>query len=356
MKNSKLIGLGFSDLYLLQTPQECCYKQRSDSMQLLSFEDSLLSELRAFYEHLVSIFLGCDQGNSSQPNSVAVVWPVNTGPQASLGGMGASLRLRATHLKAANGQSIFYVRRYIQSVSTLEQLGVPNAIVTRLLSENLKQGLVMIGGKAGSGKTTLACSLITERLKHWGGVCVTAENPIELEISGRHGKGMCFAHEVDSDGAMATAVINFLRTSPNIIFLGEIRDAFVAKEAVLAALSGHLVITTFHGHSIVGALSRFAGFIGDNNLLADALSVIAFLELSQEKDQRSLFNLKRDDAGVKAPILASKKLTIDLLSLLGEEGAPLASMVRGGNFSMLSSEVSRQRNWMIQHKPSNFSG
>lgn len=357
MKNSKLIGLGFSDLYLLEAPHECCYKQRSDSMQLLPFEASLLAELKVFYNHLLNLFSEHIRESSERPNSVAVVRPCDVDAKTSQSDGGAVLRLRATHLKAANGQSIFYVRRYIQSVTTLEQLGVPNAIVTRLLSENLKQGLVMIGGKAGSGKTTLACSLITQRLKQWGGVCVTAENPIELEISGRHGKGMCFAHEVDSDAAMATAVINFLRTSPNIIFLGEIRDAFVAKEAVLAALSGHLVITTFHGHSIVGALSRFAGFIGDNNLLADALSAIAFLELSQEKDQRSLFNIKREPSvgsdGLSLSNLVSKKLTIDLLSLLGPEGAPLASMVRGGNFSMLSSEVSRQRNWMLQQKHSN---
>ena len=195
------------------------------------------------------------------------------------------------------------------------------------------------------------------RLTALGGVCVTAENPVELQIAGRHGDGMCFAHEVGSDQEMANAVINFLRTSPNIIFLGEIRDAFVAKEAVLAALSGHLVITTFHGPSLVGALARFAGFIGDNNLLADALSAVAYLELCETKDQTELFALKsasvlKEERGQGSPasIRNSKKLTIDFLWFLGPEGTALASFVRSGNFSMLSSEISRQRNHMLQSR------
>lgn len=350
MTTSQLTSLGFSDLYLLEAPENCCYKERSDSMQLMPFEPSMFGELKAFYAYLKNTIQAQNEERSGKPNSVAVVWPIAADGKAGSNDMQVLLRLRATHLKAANGQSIFYVRRFMQGVASLDKLGVPKAIATRLLSQNLKQGLVMLCGKAGSGKTTLANSVIIERLKQWGGVCVTAENPIELEISGRHGKGMCFAHEVDNDVGMANAVINFLRTSPNIIFLGEIRDAFVAKEAVLAALSGHLVITTFHGHSIVGALSRFAGFIGDNNLLADALSVVAFLELSQEKDQKTLFDLQRKPESPISHSIVSKKLTIDLLSLVGDEGAPLASMVRGGNFSMLSSEVARQRNWMIQQK------
>jgi len=214
----------------------------------------------------------------------------------------------------------------------------------------LTQGLVILAGKAGSGKTTLANSVICSRLEQWGGVCVTAENPVELEISGRHGAGLCFAHEVGGDDEMATAVINFMRTSSNIIFLGEIRDAAVAREAVLAALSGQLVITTFHGPSIVGALSRFAGFIGDNNLLADALSAVAFLELCENKDQKTLFNLKHQarDGGVERP--DGKKLMIDLLWFLGAEGVALSSMIRSGNFAMLSSELTRQRNLMIQSR------
>lgn len=337
-----LIGLGFSDIYLVENPSECCFKERSESLTLLEFDPAFYGELRSFYQYLL------DKRSDEHQGSMSMVWPVAY-PEKKI----EQMRLRVTNLVGANGDTVFYIRRYRQGVATLQQLGVPKPVIDRLLSKQLTQGLVVLAGKAGSGKTTLANSVICSRLEQCGGVCVTAENPVELEISGRHGAGLCFAHEVGSDEEMATAVINFMRTSSNIIFLGEIRDAAVAREAVLAALSGQLVITTFHGPSIVGALSRFAGFIGDNNLLADALSAIAFLELCENKDQTTLFNLKNQfrrtaEDGLIRP--DGKKLTIDLLWFLGEEGTALSSMIRSGNFPMLSSELTRQRNHMIQSR------
>lgn len=337
-----LLGLGFSDIYLVENPSECCFKERSESLTLLEFDNALHGELRSFYQYLLG--KSCEE----REGSISMLWPI-----AHPGSRIEQMRLRVTNLVGSSGQIVFYIRRYRQGVASLPHLGVPKPIIDRLLSNQLNQGLVILAGKAGSGKTTLANSLICSRLERWGGVCVTAENPVELEISGRHGAGLCFAHEVGGDDEMATAVINFMRTSSNIIFLGEIRDAAVAREAVLAALSGQLVVTTFHGPSIVGALSRFAGFIGDNNLLADALSTVAFLELCENKDQKELFNLKHQSRPVTENGIAcrdGKKLMIDLLWFLGAEGAALSSMIRSGNFAMLSSELTRQRNLMIQSR------
>jgi len=323
-----LLDLVFSDIYLLENPGDCRYKESSDSLRLREFEVPLHEELSSLYRYLG------EQCDACSPGSMTVLWPAVTQ---------SAMRLRVTNLVGSNDQTVFYIRRYRQGVATLADLGVPKPVIERLLSPTLTQGLCMLGGKAGSGKTTLANSMIVARLTTLGGVCVTAENPVELQIAGRHGDGMCFSHEVGSDQEMANAVINFLRTSPNIIFLGEIRDAFV--------------ITTFHGHSLVGALARFAGFIGDNNLLADALSAVAYLELCETKDQTELFSLKSASplsdgrgSGSPASIRKSKKLTIDFLWFLGPEGTALASVVRSGNFSMLSSEISRQRNHMLQSR------
>lgn len=351
-----LYDLEFSDVYLLENPTDCCYKVRSDSLDLLPFDDRFHAELADFYRHLSVL------SNPSLQASMKVLWPQNVDQSQS------QMRLRVTNLVDAIGRTIFYIRRYRQGVDELSRLGVPKPMIDKLLSKELTQGLLMLGGKAGSGKTTLANSIICARLKRWGGVCVTAENPVELDISGRHGTGMCFAHEVANDQEMATAIIHFLRTSPNIIFLGEIRDAFVAKEAVLAALSGHLVITTYHGPSLIGAITRFAGFINDNHLLADALSAVAFLDLSINKDQERLFPAKgqiyshgdEDEASFNSHSLLnhlppphgskmknSKQLTIDLLWFLGSEGLALSSLIRSGNFSMLNSEIARQKNLML---------
>lgn len=329
-------------MYLVENPAECCFKERSESLRLIEFDQGLHGELVTFYRYLA------DKSSPDHQASITVLWPVSESSTRQ-----SQMRLRVTNLVGANGHTVFYIRRYRQGVSGLSELGVPKAIIDRLMSGQLTEGLLILAGKAGSGKTTLANSLIASRLEKWGGVCVTAENPVEMEISGRHGAGLCFPHEVGNDHEMATMVVNFMRTSPNIIFLGEIRDAVVAREAVLAALSGHLVITTFHGPSIVGALSRFSGFIGDHSLLADALSAVAFLELCEHKDQTSLFPLRHKstqpvDESVRSS--SGKKLTIDLLWFLGEEGVALSSMIRSNNLSMLSSELTRQRNQMLQSR------
>lgn len=340
-----LLDLDFSDLYLMDDLSQSCYKERSDSLRLLSFSPDLHAELRQFYQFLQSGHKSSAQGSS------AVLWPSE--------GVSMPMRLRVTNLTGANGQTVFYIRRYRQQVASLAQLGVPKAISQRILSPSLNGGLLLLVGSPGSGKTTLANSLICERLSSFGGVCVTAENPVELDIAGRHGLGMCFAHEVSSDEEMAGAVIQFMRTSPNMIFLGEIRDAFVARQAVLAALSGQLVVSTFHGPSVVGALARFAGLVGDDHLLADALSAVGFLDLSEHKDEARAFDLKErpsplnleaDTAPLNSSVLSRKKLTVDLLWFLGEEGAALSSIIRYGSFGMLSSEISRQRNAMLQSK------
>lgn len=346
-----LLALDFSDLYLMDDLSQSCYKERSDSLQLLSFPPELHDEIRAFYQFLQS------GDKSSVQGSSAVLWPSGV---VSLGKPKcAPMRLRVTNLTGANGQTVFFVRRYRQQVASLSQLGVPKAISQRLLSPSLNGGLLLLAGIPGSGKTTLANSIICERLSLFGGVCVTAENPVELDIAGRHGSGMCFTHEVASDEAMAGAVIAFMRTSPNMIFLGEIRDAFVARQAVLAALSGQLVVSTFHGPSVVGALARFAGLVGDDHLLADALSAVGFLNLSEHKDEGRAFdwedrsppiNLGANTLSLGGSVLSRKKLTVDLLWFLGEEGAALGSIIRAGNFGMLSSEITRQRNAMLQSK------
>lgn len=344
-------------MYLLEDLTQSCYKESSDSLRLLPFDAILHDELRQFYQ-----FLGSGDKSSLQGSS-AVSWSTLESSSSASPGSPlqsstsrlAPMRLRVTNLIGANGQSVFYIRRYRQAVASLAELGVPKAMAERLLSPSLTGGLLMLVGSPGSGKTTLANSIICERLTRWGGVCVTAENPVELDIAGRHGLGMCFAHEVSSDEEMAGAVIQFMRTSPNLIFLGEIRDAFVARQATLAALSGQLVVTTFHGPSVVGALARFAGLVGDDHLLADALSAVGFLELSQLKDSSKAFDLTPRTQEPHASLanrhsmIHRKKLTMDLLWFLGEEGAALSSIIRSGNFAMLSSEITRQRNAMLQH-------
>lgn len=125
-----------------------------------------------------------------------------------------------------------------------------NKKILKLLK--LTSGLVIFSGSTGSGKTTLMYSLIEELLKLRSAQIITLEDPIERSLT-----------DVIQIQINNTAQINYenglkaiLRHDPDVILLGEIRDALTAKYAFRAALTGHLVLTTIHANNAKGTLER----------------------------------------------------------------------------------------------------
>jgi len=176
----------------------------------------------------------------------------------------------------------------------INKLGYHPALIRRLVSNDavggINHGLVVFSGVTCSGKTTSAASLLIERLKLYGGLAVTVEDPIELPLQGGHGpnnQGRCyqFSNVTELGGVGKTGELSLRFASPNIIFYGEIRDAKAASEAIRQALSGHLIITTIHSSGVTETLERLAAFAaqesGDSvyNLLANGLSTIIHQKL-----------------------------------------------------------------------------
>lgn len=134
-------------------------------------------------------------------------------------------------------------------------------------------GLIMLCGTNGMGKTTIAASTTVSRLKKFGGHANTAEDPIEYPMQGVHSgeaNGWCLQHSVNKDkpveegkSVYSQALSDALRAFPaitgggTILMVGEVRDPETAAEVLLAASNGHLVITTYHGHSLTSAIARF---------------------------------------------------------------------------------------------------
>lgn len=117
---------------------------------------------------------------------------------------------------------------------------------------NFTSGLIIFSGSTGSGKTTLMYSLIEELLKHKSAQIITLEDPVERTLE-----------DVIQIQINETANINYesglkaiLRHDPDVILIGEIRDAITAKYAFRAALTGHLVLTTIHANNGKGTLER----------------------------------------------------------------------------------------------------
>lgn len=117
-------------------------------------------------------------------------------------------------------------------------------------------GFMILTGPTGSGKTTTIYALLHEAVSKYNRRVITIEDPVEkindsftqLEVNER--AGITF-----SEGFKAS-----LRHDPDVIMIGEIRDAETAKIAIKAALSGHLIITTMHAKNTIGALYRLLEF------------------------------------------------------------------------------------------------
>jgi type IV pilus assembly protein PilB len=127
-------------------------------------------------------------------------------------------------------------------------------------------GLVLVTGPTGSGKSTTLYAALAERRNPELSIC-TIEDPIEYTMDG-------ITQVQVNEGihlGFADVMRTFLRQDPNVILVGETRDADTAKLACSAALTGHLVISSFHTNDAVSAIQRLRAMEVENHLVADSL-------------------------------------------------------------------------------------
>ncbi|NEX94885.1 GspE/PulE family protein [Caulobacter sp. 17J65-9] len=181
---------------------------------------------------------------------------------------GGEYDVRVSALPTTWGESI--VLRFLgktRDLPTLDELGVA-ADHARLLTQMIERpgGIVLVAGPTGSGKTTTCYRLITH-LNDGVRKIVTVEDPVELDCA-----GVLQMHvRADIGLGFAAGLRSILRQDPDVIMVGEIRDAETARIAVQAALTGHLVISTLHTGSALGAVSRLLDLGVEEYLLAEVL-------------------------------------------------------------------------------------
>ena len=135
----------------------------------------------------------------------------------------------------------------------LEELDWPDHAAEALTGAlRQPQGLLLFAGPAGSGKTTSIYAALRALAASGERACVTIEDPIEAALSGVD------QTEVDRGAGLgfANALRALLRHDPEVLFVGEVRDAETARTAVEAGLTGHLVLTTVHAGGACEALLR----------------------------------------------------------------------------------------------------
>jgi len=160
-------------------------------------------------------------------------------------------------------------------------------------------GLVLVVGPTGSGKTTTLYSLLNT-LNSDERKLITLEDPVEYFMHGI--VQIPVAGDANSAG-FAEKLRAVLRLDPDVVMVGEIRDKDTAKTALQAALTGHLVLSTFHASSAAAALTRMIDFIGVNPLFASAMHLIMAQRLVRRLDQTTR-QAYQPDAGLKAQLQA----------------------------------------------------
>lgn len=322
----------FSDLFVEPNPANSWFKQTPDSLVTHPVPPDAQADLIALRAHLES---------KDSKSSFKLNWPLADGGK----------RLRVERMTAANGDVVYVCRGYRIATGTLDSLGVPASIAAKLMDASLKRGLVVLMGKTGSGKTTVASSLVTELLRVHGGVCWTVENPVELELHGVHGKGRCYQTEVTRDEDIGLSIKKMLRATPNMIFIGELRDKYAVREAISAATNGTLILATFHANSLKNGLARLSSMAEDeraSSSLADALEVAIHLSLYNKEDGKDLPGLTVPDSkGTGSP---PRILSVESLWMTGDLQKGLQSIIRKGDFHMLESEITRQKNGLMMGK------
>ncbi len=201
----------------------------------------------------------------------------NDEPSVTYDGM----RLRASGVTTSHGHEWVALRRNPAQPPALEKLGLDPRLIEQLRLLGKRDGLILIAGATGQGKTTMASALIQYYLQSYGDVAFTIEDPAEFSLEGRYaGSGYAYQVEVNDDADWAKMLKRSLRWQPRYIFVGEVRTPDAAAQLLRAATSGHLVITTIHGGSVEealeGLLQLAAPAVGARagNLLAAGLTAV----------------------------------------------------------------------------------
>ena len=139
------------------------------------------------------------------------------------------------------------------------------------------QGLILVTGPTGSGKTTTLYSALSEINKPDINI-LTAEDPVEYELQGIGQTQMKYSIGFN----FATALRSFLRQDPDVVLVGEIRDKETSEIAIKAALTGHLVLSTLHTNDAINTIARLVNMGVPSYLIAAALTLIIAQRLGRK--------------------------------------------------------------------------
>ena len=227
---------------------------------------------------------------------------------------GQTLDMRVSVLPTNLGEKIVIrIMDYSLSGTGLETLGFSESNLKKILKmTSLPNGIIMVTGATGSGKSTTVYAML-QRLNKEEINLISVEDPVEMNIEG--------INQVQTNSEIgldfATVLRSILRQDPNVIMIGEIRDTETAKIAVRASITGHLVLSTIHTNDALNTIERLLDMDVERYLLASAIEGIVAQKLARRlcskcKKERPATQYEKD--------IFKKALNKDVGDLFSAEG------------------------------------
>ena len=267
---TEAINLGASDIHIE------CFR---DSSQVRFRVDGILQKMEKYSKFLfenynavvarVKIISKLDIAERRVPQDGASTFKSET----------KEIDLRVSILPTKNNERI--VMRILNKDAgdkALSDLGFDNNDLDKLLKAiTSPQGMILVTGPTGSGKTTSLYSIL-KHINKPGMNILTAEDPVEYEMEGIGQVQVKEAIGYTFDEALRS----FLRQDPEVILVGEIRDKATVDIALKAALTGHLVFSTLHTNDAASSITRLINMGTPNYLISAALSLIMAQRLARK--------------------------------------------------------------------------
>ncbi|MDW9479055.1 secretion system protein E [Sinorhizobium meliloti] len=229
----------------------------------------------------------------------------------------------------------YAVRKSKTVIPPINTLGFPRPIVTHLAKLASRKGLIILAGATGQGKTTTAYSILNAYLHSFGNIAVTIEDPPEMMLNGPRGKfGHCFQLKLGPDESFGDALERAMRYTPKYILLGEIRRAHDASQALRAAISGHLVLTTIHAGNVIEAINSLL------TLTARADDNIGF---AREQLANGLAGVIHQQLMTQRGANGSNRKVLKTEMLFVGDDPGIRSMIREGDTSQLGTFIEQQK-------------
>lgn len=170
----------------------------------------------------------------------------------SIGGVGR-FRVNVYRQRGEVGMVVRYVKTNIPSV---EELGLPTLLNELVM---LPRGLILVSGATGTGKSTTMSAMIEYRNQNTASHVITVEDPIEFMYTNK--KSIVDQREVGIDTlSYHNALVNAMREAPDVILIGEVRDAETMQHAMSYADTGHLCLATIHANNADQTMDRVINF------------------------------------------------------------------------------------------------